>query len=481
MKVVLLAGGLGSRLAEETTRVPKPMVEIGGRPIILHVMDIYSQWGFRDFIVAGGYKCMSIKAFFHNFHLSTADFTVALGSGAMTLRPTRPLDWNVSVVDTGLATMTGGRLLLLRDWIGHDTIMVTYSDGVGNIDLNALLAFHRSHGRLATVTAVQPPARFGALEIENGRVVDFSEKVRQREAWINGGFFVFEPGVLDYITSLSEPLEQSPLSRLARDGELHAFQHDGFWHPMDTIRDRDHLDGLCRDGAPPWLETLPDCPATLPMQMAGLSARESLRREALGFHPAPLPRFRGRAVIPWTILSGETTSGSTLFWLDEGVDSGPILAQRHFSVAPDETARSLYEKHKRSMADLVPSTARRIASGDLAATRQDEAEASYCAKRTADDGFIDWREPAGAIERLVRAVGDPYPGAFAFDGERRIRIDAARLHAPKGRHIGLVGQVQSHTSDGFTVLCGDGATIEITAWDSEDTRLPKVHAKMALR
>lgn len=276
MKVVLLAGGLGSRLAEETTRVPKPMVEIGDRPIILHVMEIYSHWGFRDFIVAGGYKCMSIKAFFQNFHLSTADFTVALGSGAMTFRPTRPLDWNVSVVDTGLATMTGGRLLLLRDWIGRDTFMVTYSDGVGNINLNALLAFHRSHGHLATVTAVQPPARFGALDIENGRVVNFSEKVRQREAWINGGFFVFEPEILDYISDLSEPLEQSPLSRLARDGELFAFQHDGFWHPMDTIRDRDHLNGLCRDGNPPWLEFLPDYSGSLQGQVAQLHTREQL-------------------------------------------------------------------------------------------------------------------------------------------------------------------------------------------------------------
>ncbi|BDA82945.1 glucose-1-phosphate cytidylyltransferase [Aureimonas sp. SA4125] len=274
MKVVLLAGGLGSRLAEETKRVPKPMVEIGGRPIIMHVMDIYSHWGFHDFIVAGGYKCMSIKAFFHNFHLSTADFTVSLGSGAMTLLQTRPLDWNVSVVDTGLATMTGGRLLLLRDWIGRDTFMVTYSDGVGNIDLNALLAFHRSHGRLATVTAVRPPARFGALDIENGRVVDFSEKVRQREAWINGGFFVFEPGVLDYIPALSEPLELSPLARLASDGELYAFQHDGFWHPMDTIRDRDHLDGLCCDGTPPWLNFMPDYPVSLSQSAAGLPARE---------------------------------------------------------------------------------------------------------------------------------------------------------------------------------------------------------------
>lgn len=202
------------------------------------------------------------------------------------------------------------------------------------------------------------------------------------------------------------------------------------------------------------------------------------RLGTLGFHPAPLPRFRGRAVIPWTILSGATWSGSTLFWLDEGVDSGAILAQRLFSVAPDETARSLYEKHKRSLAELVPLTVRRIASGDLGAIEQDEAQACYCAKRTPEDGLVDWRQPAEVIERLVRAVGDPYPGAFAFEAARRIRIDAARLHSAPGRHIGLVGQVQSHTADGFTVLCGDGATIEITAFVSDDNRKPKIHAKM---
>lgn len=269
MKTILLAGGLGSRLAEETTRVPKPMVEIGGKPIIMHVMDIYSRWGFRDFIVAGGYKCLSIKAFFQNFHLSTADFTVQLGSGAMTLRPTRPLDWNVSVVDTGVSTMTGGRLLQLRDWIGRDTFMVTYSDGVGNIDLRALLAFHRSHGRLATVTAVQPPARFGGLGLDGDQVVTFAEKVQTGETWINGGFFVFEPGVLDYVPGMLEPLEMSPLSNLAKDGQLFAYRHEGFWHPMDTIRDRDYLHGLCDTETPPWLEFLPD--RTPAMRAAALS------------------------------------------------------------------------------------------------------------------------------------------------------------------------------------------------------------------
>lgn len=253
MRVVLLAGGLGSRLSEETGRIPKPMVEVGGRPIILHVMDIYSHWGFTDFIVACGYKSMMMKVFFHGLHLMNNDFTVAVRNGDMQLAPSRPVDWNVSVVDTGLTTMTGGRLRRLRDWIGDGTFMVTYSDGVGNVDLEALLAFHRSHGRLATVTAVQPPARFGNLELQGTQVVEFTEKVQKHETWINGGFFVLEPGVLDYLLDDEEPFEQAPLTNLARDGELFAYKHTGFWHPMDTVRDRDQLDRLCDSSVPPWL------------------------------------------------------------------------------------------------------------------------------------------------------------------------------------------------------------------------------------
>jgi glucose-1-phosphate cytidylyltransferase len=254
MKVVLLAGGLGSRLAEETVRIPKPMVEIGGRPILLHVMDIYSHWGYKDFLIAAGYKSVVIKKFFHDFHLMMNDFTVQLGNGGVTLKPSKLVDWNVSVIDTGTTTMTGGRLLHLRDWIGDETFMVTYSDGVGNVDVGALVAFHRAHGRLATVTAVQPPARFGNLELDGSQVVEFTEKVRKYETWINGGFFVFEPGILNYIPGDEEPLEQSPLANLARDGELFAYKHHGFWHPMDTIRDRDHLDSLCATGKLPWMQ-----------------------------------------------------------------------------------------------------------------------------------------------------------------------------------------------------------------------------------
>ncbi len=252
MQVVLLAGGLGSRLAEETVRIPKPMVEIGQRPIMLHVMDTYSRWGFNDFIVACGYKSMLIKQYFRDIHLMGNDFTVSLRDGEVRLAPSETMNWNISVVDTGEKTMTGGRLLRLRNWLKGETFMVTYADGVGNIDIKGLLAFHRSHGKLATVTAVQPPARFGSLQLAGDRVVEFAEKVQQSEAWINGGFFVFEPGVLDYIPGDSEPLEQSPLANIARDDELRAFKHSGFWHPMDTVRDRDYLNRLWEEGAPPW-------------------------------------------------------------------------------------------------------------------------------------------------------------------------------------------------------------------------------------
>ncbi|MXP44322.1 glucose-1-phosphate cytidylyltransferase [Allopontixanthobacter sediminis] len=254
MKVVLLAGGLGSRLAEETVRVPKPMVEVAGRPIMLHVMDIYDHWGQTDFIVACGYKAMSIKSFFNELHLMNNDFTIGIGDGAMDLRPRKNVDWRISVVDTGLNTMTGGRLLRLKDWLDGETFMVTYSDGVGNVDIEALLAFHRSHGKLATVTAVQPPARFGNLELDGEKVTEFTEKVQKYETWINGGFFVFEPGVLDYLPGDEEPLEMAPLTNLARDGQLMAYKHKGFWHPMDTVRDRDHLDRLGSEGTPPWME-----------------------------------------------------------------------------------------------------------------------------------------------------------------------------------------------------------------------------------
>ncbi|SMX47264.1 glucose-1-phosphate cytidylyltransferase [Actibacterium lipolyticum] len=254
MKVLLLAGGLGSRLAEETVRIPKPMVEVGGRPIIVRVMDIYSHFGHKDFLVAAGYKSLLLKQFFMNFHLASNDVSVDLETGTTELLPVRPNDWKVSIVDTGSHTMTGGRVLRLRDQLQDGPFMVTYSDGVGNIDIDALLKFHKSHGKLATVTAVQPPARFGNLELDGDQVSEFTEKVRKHETWINGGFFVFEPGVIDYIDGDSQPLELEPLTRIARDGQLMAYKHHGFWHPMDTVRDRDYLDTLCGDATPPWLK-----------------------------------------------------------------------------------------------------------------------------------------------------------------------------------------------------------------------------------
>ncbi len=254
MKTVLLAGGLGSRLAEETVSIPKPMVEVGGRPIIARVMDIYSHFGHHDFIVAAGYKSLILKKFFSDYHLISNNITVSLDSGKMTLVPTQPDTWRVSVVDTGPTTMTSGRIRRLRDWLDGETFMCTYSDGLGNIDIDALLAFHRSHGKLATVTAVQPPARFGNIELKGSRVDAFTEKVQRHDTWINGGFFVFEPGVLDYMVDDNEPLEKTPLTQIAKDGELMAHRHTGFWHPMDTVRDRNSLNALSEESPPPWLQ-----------------------------------------------------------------------------------------------------------------------------------------------------------------------------------------------------------------------------------
>jgi glucose-1-phosphate cytidylyltransferase len=253
MKTVLLAGGLGSRLSEETVSIPKPMVEVGGRPIIARVMDIYAHFGHLDFIVAAGYKAFLLKQFFANYHLISNNISVAVDTGEIRLVPSAPGGWNVSVVDTGTHTMTGGRIRRLAEWLTPgETFMVTYSDGLGNIDIDALLDFHRSHGKLATVTAVQPPARFGNLELRGNRVAAFTEKVRRHETWINGGFFVFEPGVLNYLVDDSEPLELAPLAQMTRDGELMAYRHRSFWHPMDTVRDRNTLNELCNQDTPPW-------------------------------------------------------------------------------------------------------------------------------------------------------------------------------------------------------------------------------------
>ena len=252
MRVVILAGGRGTRLAEETSARPKPMVEIGGRPILWHIMDLYAQHGFKDFLVACGYKSEMIKGYVHNLHLHTNDYVVDLRDGSIEVVQNGGVDWRIGAIDTGLNTMTGGRVRRLRSWVGNGAFMVTYGDGLGDVDISALLEFHRSHGRLATVTAVRPPARFGALCLDGDEVREFSEKPQTGEGWINGGFFVFEPQVLDYLDSDQTILEREPLERLSAEGELMAFRHPGFWQPMDTLRDKQLLESLWDSGNAPW-------------------------------------------------------------------------------------------------------------------------------------------------------------------------------------------------------------------------------------
>ncbi len=252
MKVVILAGGLGTRIAEETVTRPKPMVEIGGRPILWHIMSIYAAQGFNEFVVACGYRGTLIKEYFASFFLHHSDFTINLKDGTRDVLSAGAPDWRVSVVDTGLDTMTGGRLRRLKPLLDDGTFMVTYGDGLGAVDVKALLAFHRSHGKLATVTAVRPPARFGGLSLDGGLVTEFSEKPQSGEGWINGGFFVFEPGVFDLLDGDATVLEREPLEQLARRGELAGFRHEGFWQPMDTVRERQLLESLWHSGGAPW-------------------------------------------------------------------------------------------------------------------------------------------------------------------------------------------------------------------------------------
>jgi glucose-1-phosphate cytidylyltransferase len=251
--VVILCGGLGTRLSEETQVKPKPMVEIGGRPMLWHIMKIYERHGLADFTLALGYKGEMIKDYFLNYHARLSDLTVSLKTGAVDYKNPTAEDWRVSLIDTGEKTMTGGRLLRLKPHLkSGGTFLMTYGDGVANIDIQALLAFHKSHGKLATVTAVRPPARFGGLRIEGSRVTHFAEKPQSGEGWINGGFFVFEPAVLDYIENDDTFLEKEPLERLAADSQLMAYEHTGFWHSMDTLRDKNTLEELWATGQAPW-------------------------------------------------------------------------------------------------------------------------------------------------------------------------------------------------------------------------------------
>jgi glucose-1-phosphate cytidylyltransferase len=252
MKVVILAGGRGTRLAEETSARPKPMVEIGGKPVLWHIMNIYASYGHKDFLIACGYKGEMIKEYFHNFFIHNSDYIINLQSGSIDIVNQSGLDWQIGVIDTGLDTMTGGRIHRLKKWLMQDTFMVTYGDGVGNVDIGALLAFHRAHGKLATVTAVHPPARFGGLVLEGETVCEFSEKPQTGTGWINGGFFIFEPGVFDYLKDDDTILEREPLEQLAAEGQLMAFRHNTFWQPMDTLREKQLLESLWAGGQAPW-------------------------------------------------------------------------------------------------------------------------------------------------------------------------------------------------------------------------------------
>jgi glucose-1-phosphate cytidylyltransferase len=254
MKTVILCGGLGSRLGEEARLKPKPMVEIGGRPILLHIMGMYERHGFGDFILALGYKSEVIKDYFLNYHARRSDLTINLKSGQVEYSNPMVEDWSVSLVDTGSDTMTGGRLLRLKRILELEgTFMLTYGDGVSDVDIAALVDFHRSHGRLATVTAIRPPVlRFGELEIKAGRVASFEEKPQAEQGWVNGGFFVFETGIFDYIRDDSTILEREPLEQLAQDGELIPYCHTGYWQCMDTLRDKRALEEKWNSNDVPW-------------------------------------------------------------------------------------------------------------------------------------------------------------------------------------------------------------------------------------
>jgi glucose-1-phosphate cytidylyltransferase len=254
MKVVILAGGLGTRLSEETVIKPKPMVEVGGMPILWHIMKIYSAHGFKDFSLALGYKSAMVKDFFLNYKLHKSDMQIQLRSGKLEFQNDTSEDWNVGLHDTGVSTLTGGRLLRLKKLFKEgDTFMVTYGDGVANIDIGKLVDFHMSHGKLATLTAVRPPARFGSILMsDEGVITEFKEKPQIGEGWINGGFFVFSYKIFDYIKDDETILEREPLENLCKDGELVAYRHDHFWQCMDTIRDRDYLNSIWQSGEAPW-------------------------------------------------------------------------------------------------------------------------------------------------------------------------------------------------------------------------------------
>lgn len=253
MKAVILAGGLGTRFAEETSLRPKPMIEVGGRPILWHIMKIYATHGVTDFVICCGYKGYVIKEYFANYFLHMSDVTFDMAHNEMIVHEKRAEPWRVTLVDTGDDSMTGGRLKRVADHVASEELFLfTYGDGVGDIDIAQSIAFHREHGKLATLTATYPPGRFGALQMQGGQVIDFLEKPQGDGGMINGGYFVLSPKVIDYIDDDATTWEQEPLKSLARDGELMAFEHHGFWQPMDTLRDKQHLEALWSSRKAPW-------------------------------------------------------------------------------------------------------------------------------------------------------------------------------------------------------------------------------------
>jgi len=252
VKVIILAGGFGTRLSEYTDSIPKPMVTVGGRPILWHIMRSYAHFGHKDFYLALGYKAEIIKEYFLHYRSLNADFTVDLATGKVESHQTEDTDWRVTLVHTGLESMTGGRVKRMQSFIGNEPFMLTYGDGVANVDMEALLKFHQSHGKMVTVSAVHPGARFGELEMNGNEVASFQEKPQTGQGWINGGYFIIEPEFFDLIEGDQTILEREPLEKAAALGELMAYHHDGYWQCMDTKRDRDHLEELWDSGKAPW-------------------------------------------------------------------------------------------------------------------------------------------------------------------------------------------------------------------------------------
>lgn len=252
MKAVILAGGLGTRLAEETSVRPKPMVEIGGRPVLWHIMKTFSAHGINDFVVCLGYKGYLIKEYFANYFLHMSDVTFDMVNNQTVIHQNNAEPWRVTLVDTGESTMTGGRLKRVRQYLGEEDFCFTYGDGVGDVNISKLIEFHRQQKRLATLTGVQPPGRFGALNLNGTQVANFEEKPHGDGGWINGGFFILSPQVIDYIEHDATVWERGPMERLAREGQLSAYLHHGFWQPMDTLRDKQHLEELWQSGSAPW-------------------------------------------------------------------------------------------------------------------------------------------------------------------------------------------------------------------------------------